>query len=211
VRQRKPNGRQNGRSSVWRPEIHDHPYERHEHKAPVQKLLGYSGRAGKRRIYKRFHRGPGHDLFGNGEQPAAIAFRNSRDSAQSNYLVYAKESRQSEAGPGDLPWMARCNPQFFRAYGSCRGSPGHDRHDEPLEKNRGSVEGQAISGTQFRLAEEPLHSSVAAPGNDHAEKDENEDKVPRNKKRIHGGKWKHVFAVQRKKGNELPGQSDCEK
>ena len=49
----------------------------------------------------------------------------------------------------------------------------------------------------------PLHSSVAAPGNDDAEKYKNQNKVPGNKEGIHSGKWKHVFAMQRKKRFDL--------
>jgi hypothetical protein len=68
-----------------------------------------------------------------------------------------------------------------------------------LKENCGSIEGQAIGRSQLRLAQEPLHPSVASPGDDNAEKQENQDKVPGDKEGIHRGKWKHVFAMQRKK------------
>src|SRR5579864_1193811 len=199
MRQRKPSGRQNRRKAIGRPEIHDHPYECHEHKPPVQKFLGYTGSAGKPCIDESFLRGARHDLFRDCKQGTALTLWQSRDFAQSYHLVDAKKSRQNEASPGDQPRIAGRNTQFVGTYIARRGSPGNDCDEEPLKENCGSIEGQAIGGSQFRLAQEPLHSSVAPPGDDNTEKQENQDKVPRNKEGIHRQKWKHVFAMQRKK------------
>ncbi len=59
-----------------------------------------------------------------------------------------------------------------------KASPGDDECGEPLERDGGSVEGEAVRGGEGGLGEEFADTDGAAPGNEDSEDKEDDDEIP---------------------------------
>jgi hypothetical protein len=79
-----------------------------------------------------------------------------------------------------------------------KGPPGDNRNEEPLKDDRGGVKREPLGSGECRLGEKTPNPNGAAPRNEHAENNKNQNEIPGERGKIHGREWKHVFDIWRK-------------
>ena len=127
-----------------------------------------------------------HDFLGELKQKAASVRGDERNFSKSRPLIQAKKRRENESDGKCPPNAGHNQPKVGRTEVSRRGPPIDDRHDKPLKSDRRGIKKKPLRTRECGLGQKVPDANGAAPGNQDAENDKDQDEIPRNRGKVHG-------------------------